>query len=146
MAGRAVVWPPKTNPHLARPLDDELLDRSWIVSRGDRGAQAADRPILVEPKPSVGRGYSNEVRGSVIGDDEGPELALPPVIALTRHRPGRQTRRCGGDQRGECDQGETGAGHMAWSSEASNAKRCILSGRRPAKARNFRTLPAVEAA
>ena len=75
------------------PLDDELLNRSWIVSCGDRGAEAADRPILVKPEPAVGRGHPNKVSGCVIGYDEGPELAFTPVIALTRHRPGRQTRR-----------------------------------------------------
>jgi hypothetical protein len=121
MAGRAIVWPAETNLHLTSPLDDELLDRSWIVSCGYRRAEAASRPILVEPEPAVGRGHANQVGGCVIGDDKGPEFAFTPVIALTRHRPsrrlGRQTRRRGGDKRGEGEQGETGVGHMAWRSD-----------------------------
>ena len=137
MAGRAIVWPAETNLHLARPLDDELLHRSWIVSCGDRGAEAADRPILVEPEPAVARGHPNQMGGRVIGDDEGPEFAFAPVIALTRHRPSRPTRRCGAEQRGECDQGETGVGHSAWSSEDRNAKRCILSGPRACESAKF---------
>ena len=124
MPGRAVVGPAEANLHSAGPLDDELLDRSWIVSGGDRRAEPAGRAVLVEPEAAVGGGDPHQVGGFVIGDDEGPEFAFAPIIALSRHRPGRQTRRGGGDQRGECGQGETGAGHMAWSSDRGvNAKR-----------------------
>jgi hypothetical protein len=38
----------------------------------------------------------------VIGDDEGPEFAFTPVVALPRHPSGRLTWCRGGDQRGEC--------------------------------------------
>ena len=44
MPGRAVVRPAETNLHLARPLDDELLDRSWVVSSGYGRAKPAYRP------------------------------------------------------------------------------------------------------
>src|ERR1700722_12476698 len=74
MAGRSVIGPAEANLHSAGPLDDELLDRSWIVSCGYRRAEPACRPVLVEPDPAVGRGHPHQVGGFVIGDDEGPEL------------------------------------------------------------------------
>ena len=40
----------KGNLHPARPLDDELLDRPWIVSR----AESACCPVLIDSEPAVG--------------------------------------------------------------------------------------------
>ena len=118
MPSRSVVRPSKANLDSARALDDKLLHRSWIVG-GDRGAEPADRPVLVEPEPAVGRRHSNPVGGLVISDEEGADFAFAPVVALTRHRPARLGA-CGeSGHRGEYEEGEGDAGHVVMDSESA---------------------------
>ena len=79
----------------ARALNDELLDRSWIVSCGDRRPRAC-----LSPRPgraiaeAVGRGGPHQAGGFVIGDDQRPQFSFALKVALTRDKP-RCVGRCG---------------------------------------------------
>src|SRR5271166_1766677 len=125
VAGRSVVRPAEADLDPAALIGHELLDRTGIVDRGDRRAEAANRPVLIAPDPAIGSGHAHQAGSFVIVDDQRPELALALIVAFSRHRlrPRRDGdgRTC--DEGGESGGEETNVGHGGGNGSGSHFDR-----------------------